>query len=72
MTRLHDRLARLEACASGHDKLETITWANGATLTLPRHVITEIVREVSTGRSSFPVSSASLPAHPYDADAESI
>lgn len=43
MSRLRERLARLEAGVSEQDELATITWANGATLILPRHAITEIV-----------------------------
>lgn len=55
MGRLRERLARLEAGVSEQDELETITWADGATLTLPRRRITEILLKASTGRSSFPV-----------------
>ena len=58
MGRLRERLARLEAGVSEQDELETITWADGATLTLPRRRITEILLKASTGRSSLPISPA--------------
>lgn len=64
MSRLRERVARLEAGVSEQDELETITWANGATLTSPRREITEILLRVSTGRSSLPVIPDSL-LNPY-------